>query len=66
MEQIKEYSTVLIRAGTYESFFGGVVTLTEDTQGGVIEVYGDQQLFTIDLGEIIDVKREDIIRALSA
>ena len=64
MEEIKQYSTVLIRAGTYDSFFGGTITLDEDTQGGVIEVYGNQELFTVDLGEIVDVKHEDIIKTL--
>lgn len=47
------------------------VLLTDGRTGGVIEVYGDQELFEVDIGsspkdwETITVKRDQIEKVLS-
>lgn len=53
MERIEQFDGVLLKDGT---------------EGCVVEVYGDQELFDVDIGDSpetwdnISVKREDIIK----
>lgn len=67
MEKIERYDCVLIKPGMY-SGYGNPVTLREETEGCAVEVYGDQDLFDVDIGTsprdwaCISVKREEILR----
>lgn len=65
MEVIKQYDSVLVRAGKY-----GDVQLKENTRGCAVEVFGDGECCIVDIGsspvdwETIDVRRDDIIEII--
>ena len=69
METIAQYDRVLVRAGKYTSS-GGLGVLEVDVQGCVVDIYGKQEAFEVDVGtspddwETISVKREDIIKKM--
>lgn len=71
MEKIKQYSRIIIKPGSYPSFFDAEnLVLDHEAEGTIVEIYGDQELFTVDIGLLpeemhtIDVKRPDIIKVI--
>lgn len=67
MEKINQYDGVIIKPGTYRALSVDKITFKKDTNGCAVEVYGDQDVFDVDIGsspedwDTITVKREDII-----
>ncbi len=70
MEKVEQYSSVMIRPGTYPAFGVATLTFPDETRGAVVEIYGEQETFLVDVGSspidwnTIEVHREDIVKII--